>query len=156
MCRDSAEILISDQQGHVELDPQRVGDVVRHVLAEEELGRARLSMTIIDDAGIRGLNRQFLSHDYPTDVLSFPLSEDEDDLVGEVVISAETARRVADEHGTSAEAELLLYVVHGVLHLAGYDDAASADAQRMHEREEAILARFGHEHAYWRTRAQRG
>ena len=86
-------------------------------------GNARISVAVVDDATIAVLNRQFLRHEGPTDVLSFLLEQDEDGLEGEVVVSAETARRTAPRFGWSEGEELLLYVIHGTLHLAGYDDA---------------------------------
>jgi probable rRNA maturation factor len=60
-----------------------------------------------------------------------------------VVVSADTARRVAPQMGWTAAEELLLYIVHGVLHLAGHDDATTADRARMRQREKKVLGRFG-------------
>ena len=86
-------------------------------------GKATISVAVVDDDAISELNGEFLGHQGPTDVLSFVLEQGEDFLDGEVVVSAETAQRAAAEFGWSAAEELLLYVIHGALHLAGYDDA---------------------------------
>ncbi len=101
-----------------------------------------LSFALTDDAGIRTINAEMLDHDYATDVLSFPMNE-EPVLEGEVLISAETARREADRRGHPAYHELLLYAVHGVLHLVGYDDHGSAARRRMRRAERAALAALG-------------
>jgi probable rRNA maturation factor len=102
----------------------------------------RLSFAVTDDAGIRAVNRASLGHDYATDVLAFPM-ESEPVLEGEVLLSAETARREADRRGHPAYHELLLYAVHGVLHLMGHDDHGSAGRRRMRRAERAALAALG-------------
>ena len=91
---------------------------------------ATLNIAIVDDPTIHGLNRQFLDHDYPTDVLSFLLERDGGSLEGEVIVSPDTAPAGPREFGWSAADELLLYVIHGTLHLVGYDDQAEAAARR--------------------------
>jgi probable rRNA maturation factor len=89
------------------------------------------------------LNKRYLEHDEPTDVLSFPLSEPgARRLAGEVVISADVARRQAEGRGHDVQAELALYVIHGLLHLCGYDDQTPAAAARMRERERHYLSRL--------------
>jgi probable rRNA maturation factor len=117
---------------------------VRLTLRREGVTDAALSITVLDDAEIRRLNRHFLSHDWPTDVLSFDLSDPGRQLSGEIVVSAERAARVAKRRRADARAELLLYVVHGLLHLLGYDDLAPAPASRMHRRENEILTELGY------------
>ena len=102
----------------------------------------RLSFAVIDDASMRRINNESLGHDYATDVLSFPMAS-EPVLVGEILISADTARREAAERGHPAYHELLLYAVHGVLHLIGYDDHDAAARRRMRRAERAVLAALG-------------
>lgn len=102
----------------------------------------RLSFAVTDDARMRAVNRESLGHDYATDVLAFPMAS-EPALEGEVLISAETARREADHRGHPAYHELLLYAVHGVLHLMGHDDHGSAGRRRMRRAERAALAALG-------------
>jgi probable rRNA maturation factor len=103
----------------------------------------QISVAIVDDATIHQLNRQHLGHDYPTDVLSYPLTDCAEKLEGEIVASAETAQRTAPEFGWSCREELCLYVVHGALHLAGYRDATDAEVESMRQAERDVLARLG-------------
>jgi probable rRNA maturation factor len=92
---------------------------------------------------MRELNRQFLEHDYATDVLSFVLESSPDGLEGEIVISADTAAAAAGKYGWRPHDELLLYSIHGALHLAGWDDADEEQAAAMRLRERHYLASFG-------------
>jgi probable rRNA maturation factor len=105
----------------------------------------RVSVAVVSDATMRRVNRQFHDCDEPTDVLAFPLAAGAGDgFDAEIVVSLDTARREAKAHGVEPSAELMLYVVHGALHLTGWDDHALADARRMHARALAILAGLGH------------
>ena len=104
-----------------------------------------VSIALVDDARIHQLNRQFLQHDYPTDVIAFPLDDGMGDepLLGEVVVSTETAMREAAERGRAPLDEVLLYVVHGVLHLLGYDDHEESDREEMRRKEAETLGACG-------------
>ena len=82
----------------------------------------------MDDETIHELNRRLLDHDWPTDVLSFVLEDDGDHLEGEVILSADTAGDGRRRTRQLAAEEQLLYVIHGMLHLVGYDDKSDADA----------------------------
>lgn len=113
------------------------------ILEDEAVERAEISLAVVDDATIRRLNGEYLGRDETTDVLSFLLERDEGSLEGEVIVSAETARSTAPRFGWTADDELLLYVIHGILHLVGYDDATAGQRARMRRREAAYLARFG-------------
>ena len=106
-----------------------------------------MSVLIVDDAGIREINRDWLGKDRPTNVISFAMQEGEGagvhaDLLGDVVISAETAARDAVEAGTPVEHVLSFLLLHGTLHLLGYDHerGTEADAQRMEARERELFA----------------
>jgi probable rRNA maturation factor len=96
--------------------------------------RMAVSLVIIDDAGIRRVNRDHLDHDWPTDVIAFDLREgpDEGGPAGEILVNAEQAEREARGGGWSPESELLFYVAHGLLHLLGYDDATPEERSHMH------------------------
>lgn len=122
-------------------DP-RWGEAVREILAAAGIRRAAVSVAVVDDATIERLNRRYLQHDYPTDVLSFPFQCEAEALEGEIVVSAETAARQARRLGWRAEDELLLYVIHGALHLVGHDDQTPAGARRMRNAERKWLDRF--------------
>ena len=117
--------------------------------AEQAPEGTGLTLVITDDEQIRALNRQFNETDRPTDVLSFSnregadfISPDEEDLyLGDVIISYPTALAQATEHGHPVEQELALLIVHGCLHLLGYDHATDDEREQMWARQEAILGR---------------
>ena len=115
---------------------------VRNVLQDHEVFAGDVSIAIVDDATIHRLNRKHLEHDYPTDVLSFLLDRDQRYLEGEVVVSADTAASNASDFGWPAHHELLLYVVHGTLHLVGYDDRTPHDRAEMRRLEAKYLRRL--------------
>jgi probable rRNA maturation factor len=136
-------IEIADEQSTLRVDCERLKQAAAGVLREAGVEAGALSIAIVDDAAIHVLNRQYLAHDYPTDVLSFLLERDGSRLEGEVVVSAETAARAAAEFGWSPGDELLLYVVHGTLHLVGYDDANDEARATMRAAERRHLAACG-------------
>jgi probable rRNA maturation factor len=139
------EVEVSDTQGQLAVDPEAVKALVRRVLEGEDLRvPATISVALVDDRTIHVVNRRHLGHDCPTDVISFLLTDpDEPVLAGELVVSAERAATVARRAGVDPWAELALYVVHGLLHLCGYDDLAAPDVDAMRRREGEILAREG-------------
>jgi probable rRNA maturation factor len=135
------KIAIASPQEVVPIDRGRMRDVVRAVLAGEDEPDYEISLAFVDDATIHRLNMRYLQHDEPTDVLSFPLSEPgARKLVGELVVGVEVAVAQAGERGHDVQAELALYVIHGLLHLCGHDDHDPADAAAMRERERRYLA----------------
>lgn len=125
--------------------------------ALEELGAtgAELSLVLGTDADLCELNRQWRGVDATTDVLSFPMEEaeegeprwDEDEeepwLIGDVIVSLTRAQAQAEEYGHSVERELAFLVVHGTLHLLGFDHETDEERQEMRGREEAVLQRLG-------------
>ncbi|MBL8615464.1 MAG: rRNA maturation RNase YbeY [Deltaproteobacteria bacterium] len=108
---------------------------------------AELSIVLCDDAFIQPLNRDWRDKDQPTDVLSFPQSEahtPEGGLLGDLVISVETAASAAGRLGHRVEEELQVLLVHGLLHLLGFDhEQGEAEAARMRAEEERLLALLG-------------
>jgi probable rRNA maturation factor len=138
------EIELSDTQSHVRYDPGTLERLVRDVLRIEGVTQASISLALVDDATIHEINRSHLEHDWPTDVITFPLSEPGDEcLAGEIVVSGEMARTTAAERGHEPWEELALYVVHGLLHLRGYDDLTEDDARAMRRREDEVMAQLG-------------
>jgi probable rRNA maturation factor len=129
-------IEISDEQSILVLDHRRLVGAIERVLRGEAVGEADISLAIIDDARIRELNARYLNHDYATDVLSFLLDSGPGYVEGEIIVSAEMAVARSAEFGWSGADELLLYVVHGTLHLVGYDDHEPDDRAKMRAREE--------------------
>jgi probable rRNA maturation factor len=135
-------IAIANRQSAVALDRAMLRKAVRRVLRDADLRKARISVAVVDDDTIARLNWQYLRHRGPADVLSFVLDEG-DGLEGEVIVGAGTALRNAPRYGWAAHDELLLYVVHGALHLVGYDDLKAAARARMQKREREVLASLG-------------
>lgn len=136
---------IHNAQSLLELNEPLLEDVTRTTLEAEGVAAAEISIAILDDPAIHNLNRQYLDHDYPTDVLSFLLEEHagpQRRIEGEVIISAEYAARSSADFHWSPHDELVLYLVHGLLHLAGYDDRTPEDRTVMRDREQNILARW--------------
>ncbi|MFQ3591739.1 MAG: rRNA maturation RNase YbeY [Gemmataceae bacterium] len=135
-----SKIRIASPQEIVELDRGLLREVGRTVLEGEKITQYEISLAFVDDATIHRLNKQFLDHDEPTDVLSFPLSDPSAKILqGELVIGAEVAHRQATQRGHSVQAELALYVIHGLLHLCGYDDLDERSAALMRQRERHYL-----------------
>jgi probable rRNA maturation factor len=126
--------------------------VARITLEMERAPSCQLSVVVTGDEQIRELNREFAGEDHATDVLSFSLREgeefvspDDTDRLGEVIVSFETAERQADEAGHHVEDEVAHLLVHGVLHLLGYDHLEPADETKMRARERSILSELGYE-----------
>ncbi|MBX6312502.1 MAG: rRNA maturation RNase YbeY [Isosphaeraceae bacterium] len=141
---NSINVEFSDTQSHLSADHTALADLARRVLRAEGIERATISIALVDDATIREANRRHLDHDWPTDVISFPLSEPGDPVLeGELILSAEMAATTARQAGTDPRAELALYLVHGLLHLCGYDDETVAEAAVMRRREAELLAEAG-------------
>jgi probable rRNA maturation factor len=126
-----------------EMDEARLIEGVRRVMQAAGVASGDISLTIVDNAQMHELNRRHLQHNYPTDVLSFLLEHENDRLEGEIIVSADYAAEEAMKYGWPAADELLLYVVHGTLHLVGYDDTTPAAAAEMRRQEREILAWFG-------------
>lgn len=177
-------ISVTNRQRGLRIDRRRLIRLARLVLQQEQVAAAEISVAILDDAAIHAVNRQFLNHDFPTDVISFLLDcrlnnraathADKTAVVmararkvasgknpesagasparirrgagkaieGEVVISAETASGNAAKYGIGPQDELALYLVHGLLHLCGYDDLTPKEKRLMRTRESEALARF--------------
>lgn len=135
-------------------DDEITSDIIENLVKKiyrasglEEHGE--VSVSLMDDTGIARLNRDYRKIDGPTDVLSFPQSEgmefptpDEEDfvpLIGDVVISIDTARRQAEEAGHSIKKEMTALLIHGILHLHGHDHMEPEESRIMKSREEEIL-----------------
>ena len=105
--------------------------------------RGSIELRLTDNETIQAINRHVLGHDYPTDVISFGYSNQPPLLSGEMVVSVELAMDKAEELGWSAASELLLYVVHGTLHICGMDDQQAGDRAEMRSAEKQILTALG-------------
>ena len=144
------EIEIANNQECLTIDEDFVRAIVRQTLQTEQVSSATISVAIVDNAQIHELNRQYLNHDYETDVLSFLLEESSAEtsnektvtprgagktIDGEVIVSSEMAIEMAADYSWDAIDELTLYIVHGVLHLCGYDDLTAEELPIMRARE---------------------
>lgn len=141
---------------HVHKGAAEFEQTLRHTaeesLSRQNVNRATINIAIVSDEEIARLNERHLNHQGPTDVLSFKLSEETDaNLEGELVVSYDTAFREAHSRKHSVEAELSLYITHGLLHLMGYDDATDQQAGEMHDIEDEILASVGMKDVYRST-----
>jgi probable rRNA maturation factor len=144
---NTLDVDISDTQDHLAVDRAWLAALASRTLRGQGVERASVSIALIDDATIHEVNRRHLGHDWPTDVVTFRLSEpDEPALVGELVVSAEMAAATARQAGMDARAELALYVIHGLLHLCGHDDQTPEGAAEMRRLEAEALQREGLPH----------
>ena len=150
---DQAVVVVgADEQvdAGVDVDVGRWCRLAADVLRAEGR-RGELTLTFVDRDEIALLNKEHMGHDGATDVLSFPLDDDDDDvdgagdvgdvpvLVGDVVVCPAVARDQATEHAGSLDDELALLVVHGVLHVLGHDHAEAAETVAMRAKELALL-----------------
>ncbi|QDT31592.1 Endoribonuclease YbeY [Thalassoglobus polymorphus] len=148
------EIHLSNNQQLLPVHDSLVHDAVTQTLTAQNVASAEIVVALIDDKSIHTVNREHLQHDYPTDVISFlydssggttdedsePLLKGSDShLDGELVISVETAIRESTTYQWDPLDELRLYIVHGLLHLCGYDDQTDSEKAIMRQREQAIL-----------------
>ncbi|MBX9583321.1 MAG: rRNA maturation RNase YbeY [Gemmataceae bacterium] len=137
-------VSVASPQEVVPLDYQALKAAAQAVLEGEGVAEAKVTLAFVDNAHIHRLNKQFLDHDEPTDVLTFPYSpKGSKKLEGEVVIGAEVAREYAADRGHEVGLELLLYVVHGCLHLCGYTDTDPKSEKQMRAKEREYLGELG-------------
>ncbi|RPJ10022.1 MAG: rRNA maturation RNase YbeY [Deltaproteobacteria bacterium] len=142
------KISIRNLQKHYPLDLRRVRRAARKVLASLELSNAELSILLVDDARIRELNRQYLNRNRPTNVIAFPMKEGEfsilnPQLLGDLVISVDTARRQAPRFGLNHMETVLFLMIHGLLHLVGYEhEGTRKGARKMARKQKELLSRI--------------
>lgn len=136
-------VLVSTRGCRAPSVARRLGRSARRLLGALRRADAELSVLVVSDREMRRLNRVWRGRDRSTDVLSFSQAEGEGGapggLLGDVVISVDTARRQAAERGVAVGTEADRLLIHGVLHLLGYDHEVSpAEARRMQRRERAL------------------
>jgi len=148
-------VFLADEQS-LDLDLARLRSLAEMVLAEEGFPEdTELTILFVDDDQMASYNSRFLDRAGPTDVLAFPVerlqpgSVPEIDpygpplMLGDVIVAPAYARRQAEEYQVSPEDEMTLMVVHGILHLLGYDHQEDADAEKMEARETVLMAQVG-------------
>jgi probable rRNA maturation factor len=137
-------VFIANEQ-ELAVDEVRLSALARHTLVAEQVDESiELSVLFVSSEHIRRLNARFAGNDYATDVLSFPMLEDDDPttMLGDVVICPEVAQSNAAQLGHDLVTELEALVVHGTLHLLGYDHQGDAEKSRMDSRMKEVLKSF--------------
>jgi probable rRNA maturation factor len=128
-----------------EVDLRRLETLVGDICREQGCRRADIDISLVDDAGIIAVHRQFLNSDATTDVISFDLTDAAEDRRSfQIVVNVEMARRQSARRGHAVEAEVALYITHGLLHQLGFDDITPSQAEQMHQKEDAILQTYGY------------
>jgi probable rRNA maturation factor len=140
-------IAITNRQRRLPIKTKNLRKAAETILSDLGYPDSELSVAIVGDRSIRKLNREYLGRDKPTNVISFAMQEGEfpgvnPGLLGDVVISADTCAMEAEVGGVSFDARLIFLLLHGILHLTGYDHERSgeAEARRMEAKEQEIFA----------------
>ncbi|MBQ5683919.1 MAG: rRNA maturation RNase YbeY [Peptococcaceae bacterium] len=147
-------VIITNEQDKIEIPAdweEKINKVAAICLKEEQIPEeAEVDLLFVDNEAIREMNREYRDKDSATDVLSFPMYEadeeidDEDEILfGDIVISLERAQEQCEEYGHSLDREVMYLLVHGLLHLAGYDHMEEEEKKEMRAREEELLAVIG-------------
>jgi probable rRNA maturation factor len=146
-------LIITKRQKKISLDLRKVKPNLRKATALLNCEGREISLTLVDDDEITAINSQYLHRNRPTNVISFSMGEGDwtniqPDLLGDIVISVETAMRDAQSENMSIEDEILFLFIHGLLHLLGYDheNGITEDAARMKAKEEEIFFAVRHYH----------
>ena len=136
-------VQIAQEFDRLDVQPRKIEELVKAVCKKFDLDAATVSIAIVDDGRFRELNSRFRNSKSTSDCLSFDLSED-DTTHFELVVNGEMAVKQASLRNLSSEAELALYITHGLLHNLGFDDAATTQAKQMHDTEDEILQQLGY------------
>ncbi len=124
------------------LDFERVGRWLEEVAASHDKRVGNINYLFCDDEEILRVNREFLHHDYYTDIITFDYTH-RDKIGGDIIISLDTVKSNSEEFGSSYKDELLRVIAHGVLHLCGIDDKGPGEREIMEENENEALKAFG-------------
>ncbi len=139
--------VISETSPRVRLGRVRLQAVLERVLAEERIARASLTVLLVDEAASARLHRRHFGDPAATDVMSFPDGSPWPGRggvhLGDLAVCVAVARRAAAGHGMGLPEELTLYILHGLLHLVGYDDRSARDLARMWAAQRRLLATVG-------------
>lgn len=148
------QIEVLNHQKKIPLNLKQIKTIITAILKSERIPAANLSFVFVTRQKITALNKKFLHRNHATDVLAFDLYEENfpvqrprrrrvNFLAGDIVISVDAALKAAKEYKTTPQRELALYMVHGVLHLRGYDDHSARKRKVMRKKEEELLGRLG-------------
>ena len=131
------EITLKNLQKNVPIPSAQILKLVKKAFRKLDSIPITLSIVFVGTKRMRAINKEYLGHDHATDVLTFDLG----DTCGEVIICPRVAAANAKAHQTSTESEIILYVIHGILHLAGFDDHKAKDILQMRRMENKLLGR---------------
>lgn len=143
-------IQVSVNQSRIKINPEPIENAANRILSALGYTESELSILIVGDTEMARLNQEFRQVAHTTDVLSFPMLEGEfgdivPEMLGDVVISAETASAMSEQTGSSLGAIIDLLLIHGILHLLGFDhEAGPAEAREMRAKTEELLGLLGH------------
>ena len=146
------KILIQNQQKHIHLDLKKIKKVTIELLNELDLPEAELSILFVDDQKIQELNQKYLKRNKPTNILAFPMRKGEfpclhPNLLGDLVISVETAKRESNRFGLNEFDMIILLIVHGILHLLGYDhEGGKKEAREMALKQKELFSSINKKH----------
>jgi probable rRNA maturation factor len=136
------EVDVANRQRKYPIDAAWTIELARFTLQAEGVEQSQISVVFVDPRAMQRINREYLGHDYVTDVVTFPLGDGLTPLSGELIVCPSFAAEWAQEAGWPVHVETALYVVHGLLHLCGYDDKKAAAAAKMRRRQKTLLERF--------------
>lgn len=135
------EINVINLQKKIAVSGQKIKKIIRAALHLEKIRRCgAITVSLVTDRAIRELNTLYLGKYCATDVISFDISRKKNELIADIAISTDTAVCNAKNFRTSPLYEVYLYVIHGLLHVLGYDDVNQKKRKKMQERTESILA----------------
>ena len=147
---DAISVQITRKFAEIKIRPARLKRLVADICKRFGVSHALVTVILADNVETRRINKHFLNYNRLTDCLSFDLSdEDTGDKHFELVVNAEMALREAQRRGHSGEAEVALYIIHGLLHHFGFDDLRPSQAEIMHRTEDEILRQQGYGAVYY-------
>jgi len=140
-------VFIKNQQEIIPVEAKKIRKAAELILASLRISGYELSVLLLDNKGIRAVNKKYLNRNRPTNVISFSLTEGEfgninPHVLGDVVISVEKALEQAETRGTSLEEELTFLLIHGILHLVGYDHEKKGSERKKMRKKEKEVYRF--------------
>jgi len=139
----SFPVEVFNEQDFITIDEERIKFIGSKIISDAGYRSGRLGVVLVDNPTSHASNMRFLGHDYPTDVISFCIDHRDTHLEIELVVSAEMAQINSEEYDWDKESELMLYVIHGILHQIGYDDKTEQDSLHMRQMEAEYLRFLG-------------
>ena len=133
-----------------DLDFDKLEKLVNTICARFHIKNALIDISIVESEEIKKLNKKFLNRNQTTDCISFDLSDDDNDTPNlfTIIVNAQKALKEAKARKHTTQAEIALYITHGILHNLGFDDSTATQAQKMHQTEDEILQQLGYGSVY--------